>query len=79
MRWMLAIARSCRRGLAGSLYTGILVLLYCCCCEPEFDLDQRESRNDALDSPNTLAIRVPLPLGSKRHPRSARAEAARAG
>ena len=32
---------------------------YCCCCEPEFDL---QSRHDALDSPSTLCIRVPSPL-----------------
>ena len=62
------IVRSCRRRLAGSSHTGILVLLlYCCCCKPEFDLAQLESRHDALDSPSTLGIRVPSPLAWGRN------------
>ena len=82
------LVRSCPRGLAGTSYTGILVLLctrYCCCCEPEFDLALPliESLHDVLDSPSTLGARHPSAvasrLGSKRRPRAARAEAARAG
>ena len=56
----------------------------CCCCEPEFDpaLLLIESRHDALSGlaehtlhPGAVAAR----LGSKQHPRAARAEAARVG
>ena len=36
--------------------------LHYCCCKPEFDLAQLESRQDALQSPSTLGIRVPSPL-----------------
>ena len=40
-----------------------------CCCEPEFDpaLLLIEGRHDALDSPSTLSIRVPLPLAWGRN------------
>ena len=38
-----------------------------CCCEPEFDIAQLESRHDALDSFGTLGTRVPSPLAWGRN------------
>ena len=77
------LVRSCRRGLAGSSDTGVIVLLYSCCCDPDFDLAQLLCREPIRCSrlaeharhPGAVASR----LGSKRRPRAARAVAARAG
>ena len=52
---------------------------YCCCCEPEFDPALLQSQHDAFDSQSTLHLgAVAARLGSKRRPRSPRAEATRA-
>ena len=38
-----------------------------CCCEPEFEIAQLESRHDALDSFGTLGTRVPSPFAWGRN------------
>ena len=75
------LVRSCRRGLAGRSYTGLRVLLlYCCCCEPEFDLAllykyREPTRCCRLAKHAGHSDAVASRLGSKRRPRAARAEA----
>ena len=49
------------------LWLAARIYSYCCCCEPEFDPAQLESRHDALDSPSTLGIRVTSPLAWGRN------------
>ena len=59
MRWTRGIVRCCRRGPCTETYG--------CFCEPEFDSAFLKSRQDALDFPSTLGIRVTSPLACGRN------------